>query len=142
MGSTITMNVSIDQIFKIGSIVVVLAGIVGAFWGGSKRQKTASDTDAGMTIDIKDKAIAALRGEVSELRAIVEKQGVEIKQLQETNAAYIKLFQGNPSRLEGYMKETRDSMLTVERSLELILKLHQLSPSSVTVNTAPAQTNP
>jgi len=136
------MNITINEIFKIGSIVVVIAGIVGAFWAGSKRQKNASDTDAGMTIDIKDKAIAALRGEVGELRAIVEKQGVEIKQLQEANAAYIKLFQGNPSRLETYMKETRDSILTVERSIEILLKTHQLSPANVTVNTAPATQNP
>lgn len=136
------MNISINEIFKIGSIIVVLAGIVGAFWGGSKRQKNANDTDAGLTIDIKDKAIIALRGEVAELRELVEKQGKEIKQLQEVNAAYIKLFQGDPSRLETYMKETRDSMLTVERSLEVLLKVHQLSASNVTVNTAPSTPNP
>lgn len=132
------MNPSINDIFKIGSIVVVLAGIVGAFWGGSKRQKNANDADAGLTIDIKDKAITALRGEVGELRIILEKQGAEIKQLQETNAAYIKLFQGNPSRLEIYMKETRDSMLAIERSIENLLKVRQLTPASVTVNNAPS----
>jgi len=130
------MNVSIDQIFKIGAILVVIAGIIGGFYGGSKRQKTANDTDAGLTIDIKDKAIVALRGEVDELRAIVEKQGKEIKQLQETNAAYIKLFQGDPSRLETYMKETRDSMLTIERSIAEALKLRQ-APANVTVNNTP-----
>jgi SMC interacting uncharacterized protein involved in chromosome segregation len=133
------MNLSIDQVFKVGSIVVVLAGIVGAFWGGSKRQKNANDTDAGVAIDIKDKAITALRGEVNELRALVEKQGKEIKELQETNAGYIKLFQGDPSRLETYMKETRDSILTIERSIEVILKTHQAPPANVTVNNAPAQ---
>jgi len=134
------MNVSIDNIFKIGAILVVIAGIIGGFWGGSKRQKNANDTDAGLTIDIKDKTIAALREEMAQLRSIQEKQAAEIKQLQETIAAYIKLFQGDPSRLETYMKETRDSMLTIERSIEVILKVHQLSPASVTVNNAPAQT--
>jgi len=134
------MNISIDQIFKIGSIIVVLAGIVGAFWGGSKRQKAATDTDAGITIDIKDKAITALRSEVDELRILVEKQGKEIKQLQEVNSAYIKLFQGDPSRLETYMKETRDSILTIERSIAEALKARQLLPANVTVNTAPAAT--
>lgn len=128
---------SVQTIFKIGSVIVVLAGIIGAFWGGSKKQRNANDTDAGLTIDIKDKAINALRGEVAELRSLVEKQGIEIKQLQETNAAYIKLFQGNPSRLEQYMKETRDSILTMEKSVEVIMKIHQLTPSSVTVNNTP-----
>src|SRR5665213_697321 len=126
------MTSTLQAIFDIGAVLVVLAGIIGAFWGGSKQQRTANDTDAGMTIDIKDKAITALRGEVQELRTLVEKQGIEIKQLQETNAAYIELFQGNPSRLEQYMKETRDSILTMEKSVEVIMKIHQLTPSSVT----------
>lgn len=124
----------INEIFKIGAILVVISGIIGAFWGGFKNRKSTDNSDTAEVISIKDSTISTLRGEVDELKKKVDQYGKEIKDLQDINSAYMKLFQGNPSTLEKYMKDTAESMSQLAIAMGTVLELLKQKPTNITIN--------
>lgn len=107
------------QIYQIGSVLVVISGVIGGFIGGYLKRKSSDTQDAVETIDLKDKAIQALRDEVAALTRRVNEQDEKIKHITEINNAYIRLFSGEPSRLEEYMKETNESLKSIDKKLNV-----------------------
>lgn len=102
-----------QNILEAGAILVVFAGIIGGLWGGYKSRKSTDNADANQTIELKEKAIEALREEVAILTKRVNEQDEKIKHITEINNAYIRLFSGDPSRLEEYMAATAKAITSI-----------------------------
>lgn len=124
----------IQDILEAGSVLIVIAGIVGGFISAYRSQKTTTNTDATETISIKESTIQALRGEVAELRKTQVEQEKRIKDLELINATYVKLFQGDPSQLESYMRDTASSMEKLATAMASVLSLVQQHQPTITIN--------
>lgn len=124
---------NLKTILDIGAVLVVLAGIIGGFYAGVNRKRSSDTENTTETIELKDKTIATFRVEIDELRRKVADQEKRINDLEEINSQYVKLFQGNPSQLETYMKKTADSMEHLATAMTTVLSLVQSHPSSTNV---------
>jgi predicted secreted protein len=137
------MNLSIDEIFKIGAILVVIAGIIGAFYTGSKKQRATTEEADVNTITLINEARKALEEKMKtmkeesdkkqqEMQATIDAQGKRIAELELVNASYVKLFQGNPSQLESWMKEIAAGTAAIHS----LLQAQSGQKSSITINGA------
>lgn len=118
--------------------LVVVVGVIGSFIGGligayfSKRSTDVSD--ANQTIALKDSTIRALEDRQKELEKRVDDQDKVIAKVQADLAAYVRLFQGNPSELERYMRDTAVSMASVSDTQKTILSMLQHAQPNITIN--------
>lgn len=113
--------------------IITVGGIfyfAGQYKKGKTDQKSSDDTDALTTIKIKDATISALQDANKYLQGEKSKLGERVAVLEADNERLKALVDNRSPELETFMKETRNSLLLIERSLEALLKTH----SAVTIN--------
>lgn len=118
--------------------VVTIGGIFyffGQYRKGKSDQLSADDNDALTTIKIKDATIAALQDANKYLQGEKSKLGERVAVLEADNKRLQDLIDNRNPELETFMNDTRNSLVLISKSLEILLKTH----SAVTINqtTAP-----
>lgn len=133
----------LQTIIDVGATLVVIAGILGAFWAGFTGRKSTNTTDANETIGLINAAKKALEDKINSQDVIIAdqdkrlgEQEKRIAELELINASYVKLFQGNPSQLEAYMRDTAVAMREMANTQAAILdKISTHAPATnVTIN--------
>lgn len=115
------------------AVVGVIAAAIGGFVGSYFSKRSNDVSDANQTIALKDSTIKALDEKVKDLENRANEQDKVIAKVQADLAAYVRLFQGNPSELERYMRDTAASMAAVAETQKTILSMLHSQPN-ITIN--------
>lgn len=128
-----TILANLQPVLDIIYGIITVGGIfyfAGQYKKGKSDQKGADDNDALTTIKIKDATISALQDANKYLQGEKSKLGERLAVVEADNERLKALVDNRSPELEQFMKETRSSLLLIERSLEALLKTH----SAVTIN--------
>ena len=125
-----------QNLFDIFIAIGGVAFAVAQFVNGKNVKKSGDETDALTTIKIKDLTIEALQKENADFKVSLKSQGERIAVLESDNKRLEAIVNNRNPELETFMKDTRNSIIIIEASLQTLLKLHQ-APSGVTINNQP-----
>lgn len=116
---------TVDETLQIGAVLIVIAGIFGAFnsgWGG---KKSSDESDALTTIEIKDKAITALQTENGELKERIKKDESSFSEEITKARERIAVLENDNKRMNDIIEnrnpELEKFISTATKSLESIL---------------------
>lgn len=108
----------LDAIFIIGGIAFTISQVS----LGRATKKSGDETDALTTIKIKDLTIETLQNENRDIKGQLIKQGERMAVLESDNKRLEAIVANRNPELESFMKNTSTSLLTIEKSIEVLLK--------------------
>jgi uncharacterized ferredoxin-like protein len=126
------MNYLTPQTVFDGFMVFIAVTTIWAITLTSRRQaKSNQDSDALITIKLKDEAINQLTKEVERLNTLIIQDGKDIAVLKADNDRLTKLVENRDPALAIYMKESMEAMKAIQAG---ILQLLKAQTGSVTIN--------